>query len=103
MTKIKELHIWMQNKRKTWTEPEVLNSRGQIQKGKRIVLEIAEGTTIPEMKVAVAKELIKYKKQLLYYYVVAKVERDDMEFGYRTIVPKVTMEKEKPRKRVNRA
>jgi hypothetical protein len=95
MTKIKELHIWMQNRRMNWKEPEVVNSQGHLQKGKRIVLEIADGTPVSEMKIAVAEELIKYKKQLLYYYVVAAVERDDGEFGYRTIVPKVYMGKMK--------
>jgi hypothetical protein len=79
----------MQNKRETWTEPEVINRFGNVQKGKRIVLDIAEGTSIPEMKVAVARELDKYIKQLKYYYVVAVVQRDDGELGFKTIVRKV--------------
>lgn len=91
MAKIKELHIWMQNRKMNWKEPEVVNSQGKMQKGKRVVLEIADGTPVAEMKVEVAKILKQYKKQLLYYYVVAVVEREDGEFGFRTIVPKVYM------------
>jgi hypothetical protein len=92
-TKIIELHIWMMNRRQSWKEPEVVNSQGRGQKGKRIVLDIGPDTTIPEMKIAVAEQLIKFKKDLLYYYVVAVVQRDDGEVGFRTIVPKVYMGK----------
>jgi hypothetical protein len=98
MTKIIQLHIWMQNKRMKWKEPEVINPHSKKpQPGKRIVLDVSEGTGIPEMKVAVAQELEKYKKNILYYYVVAVVERDDGEIGYRTIVGKVFMKKDKKR------
>ena len=91
MARVIELHLWIQNKKETWKEPEVVNRFGKEQRGKRIVLEVAEGTGIPEMKVAVAKELDKYVKQLRYYYVVAVVQRDDGEIGYRTIVPKTIL------------
>lgn len=93
MTTIKELHIWMQNRRMNWKESNVKNSSGRSQPGKRIILDIEPGTPVAEMKIAVAEELIKYKKELLYYYVVAVVERDDGEMGYRTIVPKVYVAK----------
>jgi hypothetical protein len=88
LAQVIELHIWMQNKKETWNEPEVITSLGNAQRGKRVVLEIGEGTSINEMKVAVAKELDKYHGKLKYYYVVAVVQRDDGEVGFRTIVPK---------------
>lgn len=91
MARVIELHLWIQNKKETWKEPEVVNRFGREQRGKRIVLEVAEGTGIPEMKVAVAKELDKHVKQLRYYYVVAVVQRDDGEVGHRTIVPKTIL------------
>jgi hypothetical protein len=91
MARVIELHLWIQNKKETWNEPEVINRFGTAQRGKRIVLEIAEGTGIPEMKIAVAKELDKYVKKLRYYYVVAVVQRDDGDIGYRTIVRKVIL------------
>jgi hypothetical protein len=91
MARVIELHLWIQNKKETWREPEVVNRFGVEQRGKRIVLEIAEGTGIPEMKVAVARELDKYVKKLRYYYVVAVVQRDDGEIGFRTIVPKTIL------------
>jgi hypothetical protein len=87
----KELHVWMQNKRETWTEPEVINKWGQEQKGKRIVIEVSEKTTIPEMKIAVAEQLERFRKQLKYYYVVAVVEKEDGTFAYKTIVKKVVL------------
>ena len=88
MARALELHIWMQNKKQTWTEPEVVNRLGKHQRGKRIVLELKEGTTVAEMKVAVATELDRWRKQLRYYYVVVVAQRDDGRIGYRTIVPK---------------
>jgi hypothetical protein len=92
-TRVIQLHVWMQNPKQTWQDSEVLNAQsGQPQPGKRIVLDIGEGATIPEMKIAVAEVLDKYRKQLVkggYYYVVAVVQRPDGEVGYRTIVPKV--------------
>ena len=88
MARVIELHIWMQNKKETWKEPEVINRFGNEQRGKRIVLDVAENTTTDEMKVAVATELEKWITQLRYYYVVAVVQRDDGEVGFRTIVPK---------------
>jgi len=91
MARVIELHLWIQNKKETWKEPEVVNRFGKEQRGKRIVMDIGEGTGIPEMKVAVAKELEKYTKQLKYYYVVAVVQRDDGDIGFRTIVPKTIL------------
>jgi NAD(P)H-flavin reductase len=91
LARIIELHLWVQNKKETWRESEVVNRFGVEQRGKRIVLEIAEGTGIPEMKIAVAKELDKYANKLRYYYVVAVVQRDDGEVGFRTIVPKTIL------------
>lgn len=91
MARVIELHLWIQNKKETWKEPEVVNRFGKEQRGKRIVLEVAEGTGVAEMKVAVAKELDKYQKQLRYYYVVAVVQRDDGEVAFRTIVPKTIL------------
>lgn len=87
MARVIELHIWMQNKKETWREPEVINQFGNEQRGKRVVLDVAENTSIAEMKVAVATELDKWIEQLRYYYVVAVVQRDDGTVGYRTIVP----------------
>jgi hypothetical protein len=92
-TRVIQLHIWMNNKKQTWYDSEVVNVQsGKPQPGKRIVLDIGEDATIPEMKIAVAEVLTKYKRQLFaggYYYVVAVVQRPDGEVGYRTIVPKV--------------
>jgi hypothetical protein len=95
MARVIELHIWMQNKKETWHEPEIINQFGNDHRGKRIVLDIEENTTIAEMKIAVATELDKYITQLRYYYVVAKVQRDDETIGYRTIVPQTYPKKRK--------
>jgi hypothetical protein len=99
MAHVIELHIWMQNKKETWHEPEVVNRFGNEQRGKRIVLDIEENTPIAEMKIAVARELDKWITQLRYYYVVAVVQRDDGEIGFRTIVPKTYPKKRKGAKR----
>jgi hypothetical protein len=88
MARVIELHLWIQNKRETWHEPEVVNKFGNQQRGKRIVLEVPEGMSIPEMKILVAETLDKYIGKLKYYYVVAMVRREDGEYGFRTIVPK---------------
>lgn len=97
MAKVIQLHVWMQNRRKTWTESEVQVSRFRDNKkvmvphpGKRIVLDI-ETDNITQMKLAVAKVVKEYEKQLGYYYVVAVVQRDDGEIGYRTIVRKTVI------------
>jgi hypothetical protein len=87
MAKVIALHVWMQNKRETWTEPEVTNRFGRVQRGRRVILDVDEGTTIPEMKIAVAEELKKHIRDLKYYYVVVQVQRDDGDYGFRTIVP----------------
>jgi hypothetical protein len=88
MARVIALHIWIQNKKETWKEKEVVNRFGNAQRGRRIVVDIEEGTPVSEMKIAVAKELDKYAGKLRYYYVVAQVQRDDGEYGYKTIVPK---------------
>lgn len=91
MARVIELHLWIQNKKETWRDPEVVNRFGHEQRGRRIVIDIAEGTAISEMKIAVAEELEKYAGKLRYYYVVAVVQRDDGEVGFRTIVPKTIL------------
>jgi hypothetical protein len=91
VARVIQLHLWIQNKKETWKEPEVINRFGKEQRGKRIVLDVDEGTAIATMKTAVAKELDKRIKQLRYYYVVAVVQRDDGEIGYKTIVPKTVV------------
>jgi hypothetical protein len=91
MAQVIALHIWIQNKKETWREPEVVNKFGNKQRGKRIVLEIGENTPVAEMKIAVAEELEKYTGKIRYYYVVAVVQRDDGEVGYRTVVPKTIL------------
>lgn len=93
--KIIQLHVWIQNKRKTWTEPEVMRfskryPEGKPASGKRIVLE-PETQSIPGLKIQIAKELAKWRPQLLYYYVVMVVEKSDGTPGYRTIVPKIVI------------
>lgn len=91
--KILQLHLWLQNKKETWTEPEVLrfskkHPEGVAIKGKRVVLE-PESQSIASIKLQVAKELLKYRNQLKSYYVVVAVERSDGSAGYRTIVPRI--------------
>lgn len=95
MAKVVQLHIWMQNKKGTWTEKEVLTkqpSTGQMvpHVGKRVVLDI-ETDNINTMKIAVSEVLKDYMRTLKYYYVVAVVQRENGEIGYRTIVPKVVL------------
>jgi hypothetical protein len=91
MAQVIQLHIWIQNKRETWKEKEVVNRFGNEQRGRRIVLDIEEKESVSEMKIRVAEELDKYAGKLRYYYVVAVVQRDDGEIGYRTIVPKTIL------------
>jgi hypothetical protein len=87
--KIIQLHVWMQNKSKSWETPEVPRGKdGHPSPGKRIVLE-PESQNIISIKLQIAKELAKYRRELLNYYVVVVVERSDGTPGYRTIVPKV--------------
>jgi len=96
MSQVIELHVWMQNRQMNWKESEVINPHsGKPQPGKRVVLEVGEGTSIPEMKVEVARILDKNIKHLLYYYVVAVMQKDDGQIGYRTIVPKTVIEQKK--------
>jgi hypothetical protein len=95
MAKVIQLHVWMQNKRGTWTESEVMTkqpSTGKMvpHKGKRIVLDV-ETESISTMKIAIAHVLKKYLRQIKYYYVVAVVQREDNTIGYRTIIPKVVL------------
>jgi len=103
MAELIEIHIWMQNKRKTWTEPEVINPHsGKPQPGRRVVLDVGPGTSVAELKVSIAKELEKVTKELLYYYVVAVMQKDDGQIGYRTIVRKVDYEESKKKQRKRR-
>jgi len=93
--KILQLHLWIQNKRETWTEPEVLRfskqcPEGKPSRGKRIVIE-PESQSLAGIKLQIAKELVKYRNQLLYYYVVVVVEKSDGTPGFRTVVPKVVI------------
>jgi hypothetical protein len=95
MMKILQLHLWIQNKRETWTEPEVIRfskkfPEGKPSKGKRIVIE-PESQSLPGLKIQLAKELEKWKAQIKYYYVVVVVEKSDGTPGYRTIIPKVVL------------
>lgn len=100
MPQVIQLHVWMQNKKETWTDPEVLVARTDPRDGrkkmfphvgKRAVLDV-ENMTIPAMKSAVAELVDSYlQKGLKYYYVVAVVQRDDGEIGYKTIVPKTVV------------
>jgi hypothetical protein len=90
--KVLELHVWIQNKKETWTEPEVLRfskayPEGRPSRGKRLVM-IPESQVLNSMKLQIAKELAKWRSQLAYYYVVVAVEKSDGTTGYRTIVPK---------------
>lgn len=91
MAQVISLHIWVQNKKERWKEPEVVNRFGREQRGKRIVLDLDEGTSIAEMKIAVAKELDRFAGKLRYYYVVAVLQREDGKIVYRTIVPKINL------------
>ena len=93
--KIAQLHLWMKDKNNQWTEPEVLRfskqyPEGKPARGKRIVLE-PESQNIAEMKLQIAKELVKWRKQIESYYVVVVIERSDGTPGYRTIVPKIVL------------
>jgi hypothetical protein len=93
--KIIQIHVWIQNKRETWAEPEVLrfskqHPEGKPVRGKRIVLE-PESQSITAIKMQIARELMKWKGQLLSYYVVIVVEKRDGAPGYRTIVPKIVL------------
>lgn len=90
MVKVIQIHLWIQNKNHTWTEPEVINRHGNEQPGKRIVIE-PSGPSIVQMKLDVARELQRWIKKIQYYYVVVVVEKDDGEIGYRTIVPKTVV------------
>ena len=90
--KILQIHLWMQNKKETWTEPEVLRfsklyPEGKPQRGKRIVIE-PDSQSLPAIKLQIAKELIKWRSQLLHYYVVVVVEKSDGSPGFRVIVKK---------------
>ena len=93
--KIAQLHLWLQNKQGTWTEPEVLRFSkqypdGKPARGKRIVLE-PETQSIANIKLQIAKEIVKWRKQIESYYVVVVIERSDGTLGYRTIVPKIVL------------
>jgi hypothetical protein len=101
MARVIQLHLWMQNKKETWHEKEVMNQFGDYQRGRRVILDVGVNASIAEMKVAVANELKKHMRSLKYYYVVAVMERDEeprkrgkkgkSNIGYRTIVPKVVL------------
>lgn len=93
--RIVQLHLWIQNAEKSWTEPEVLRfskqfPEGKPSRGKRIVLE-PESQAIADIKLQIARELVKWRKQIESYYVVVAVERGDGTIGYRTIVPKIIL------------
>ncbi len=90
MAKVIQLHLWMQNKNHTWTEPEVVNRHGNEQPGKRIVIE-PSGHSVVQMKLDVARELQRWLNKIQYYYVVAVVQDDNNEIRYKTIVPKTVV------------
>jgi len=90
MAKVIQLHLWMRDKRKRWTEPEVINKWGKPQPGKRIVLDI-QTESVMAMKLAVAKELQRWMDKIEYYYVVAVVEKNDGTIGYRVVVKTTTI------------
>lgn len=90
MATVIQLHLWIMDKKKTWTEPEVVNRHGNESPGRRIVIE-PSGPSVVQMKLNVARELGKWMGKIIYYYVVAVVEKDDGSIAYRTIVPKTVV------------
>jgi hypothetical protein len=100
MAHVIQLHVWMQNRRESWVDPEVqtiktdpTDGRKKLMPhvGKRVVLDV-EGLSVTAMKTLVAQTVDSYiQKKLLYYYVVAVILRDDGEYGYKTIVRKTTV------------
>jgi ribosomal protein S5 len=93
MAKVIQIHIWLKDKKERWREPEVVNPRSnKPMKGKRIVLE-PESDSLTGMKIQVAREIQKWYRtgELLSYYVVVVVRREDGEIAYRTIVRTTVM------------
>lgn len=93
--KILQLHLWIQNKQGTWSEPEVVRFSkkypdGKPARGKRIVIE-PETQSLADIKLQIAREVVKWRNQIESYYVVVAIERSDGTTGYRTIVPKIVL------------
>lgn len=87
---IKQIHIWLQDKKDKWEEPDLPGSTGKPRPGKLVVLE-PEGTSPVQLKLQIARELQKWIPKIRSYYVVMVVERSDQTLGYRVVIPKTVV------------